>query len=82
METLHDEVGFLLRTQISFWHKQQYNQRGIFLEIQTVGEDADFTFEVKEPEYLSLDKASNKVTAMKLGETTVRKPMTKLLVHH
>ena len=40
-------------------------------ELQTTGEDADFTFEVKEPEFVSLDKKSNNVTGLKLGETTV-----------
>ena len=40
-----------------------------FLELVTTGEDPDFKFEVKEPEYVTLD--GNNVTAQKIGETTV-----------
>jgi len=41
------------------------------VEIETTGKDADFTFEIKEPEYVTLDKETNVMTAMQLGETTV-----------
>lgn len=40
-------------------------------ELPTTGEDPDFFFEVKEPEYVTFDKKSNNVTGVKLGETTV-----------
>ena len=40
-----------------------------FIELVTTGEDPDFKFEVKEPEYVTLD--GNNVTAQKIGETTV-----------
>ena len=40
-----------------------------FIELVTTGEEPDFTFEVKEPEYVTLD--GNNVTAQKIGETTV-----------
>lgn len=36
-----------------------------------MGEDAEFSFDVKEPEYISFDKATNTVTGVKVGETTV-----------
>jgi len=38
-------------------------------ELVTTGEDPDFKFEVKEPEYVTLD--GNNVTAQKIGETTI-----------
>ena len=40
-----------------------------YLELITTGKEPDFTFEVKEPEYVTLD--GNNVTAQKIGETTV-----------
>lgn len=42
-----------------------------FPELVTLGENADFTFDVKEPEYVTYDKTSGIATAVKLGETTV-----------
>ena len=41
------------------------------LELKTTGEDRDYTFEVKEAEYVTLDSQSNNVTAVTVGETTV-----------
>merc|ERR1712213_175779 len=35
------------------------------------GEDPDFTFDVKETEYVTYDKASGNITAQKVGETTI-----------
>ena len=40
-------------------------------ELKTTGEDRDYTFEVKETEYVTLDSKSNNVTAVTVGETTV-----------
>ena len=42
-----------------------------FSEFVTVGKDADFTFDVKEPEYVTYDAVTGIATAVKLGETTV-----------
>ena len=35
-------------------------------------EDADYKFELKEPEYAEFDAKTSTVTALKEGETTVR----------
>ena len=40
-------------------------------ELKTTGEDRDYTFEVKESEYVTIDSKSNNVTAVTVGETTV-----------
>ena len=43
----------------------------LFKDIEVGKEDSDFTFEVKEPEFASLDVESGNVTALKEGETAV-----------
>ena len=42
-----------------------------FSELKTTGEDRDYTFEVKEPEFATLDSKTNIATAVSHGETTV-----------
>ena len=42
-----------------------------FSEIPTTGKDPDFTFDIKEAEYATLDKTTNIMTGVQLGETTV-----------
>ena len=43
----------------------------IFSEIETTGKEPDFTFDIKEPEYVTLDPTTNVMTAVQQGETTV-----------
>ena len=42
-----------------------------FAEIETTGKEPDFTFDIKEPEYVTLDPTTNVMTAVQQGETTV-----------
>jgi len=41
------------------------------VEIETTGKEPDFTFDIKEPEYVTLDPTTNVMTAVQQGETTV-----------
>ena len=43
----------------------------LFTDLEVGKEDSDYTFEVKEPEFASLDVESGNVTALKEGETAV-----------
>ena len=45
-----------------------------FAEIETTGKEPDFTFDIKEPEYVTLDPTTNVMTAVQQGETTVNFP--------
>ena len=45
-----------------------------FAEIETTGKEPDFTFDIKEPEYVTLDPTTNVMTAVQQGETTVSFP--------
>ena len=45
-----------------------------FAEIETTGKEPDFTFDIKEPEYVTLDPTTNIMTAVQQGETTVSFP--------
>ena len=42
-----------------------------FPELKTTGEDRDYSFDVKEPEFVTIDTNTNNVTAVTVGETTV-----------
>jgi len=58
---------------------QLFEQSGILdkegnptkVEIETTGKEPDFTFDIKEPEYVTLDPTTNVMTAVQQGETTV-----------
>lgn len=58
---------------------QLFEQSGILdkegnptkVEIETTGKEPDFTFDIKEPEYVTLDPTTNIMTAVQQGETTV-----------
>jgi hypothetical protein len=42
----------------------------------TSGPNADFTFDIKEAEFVTLDKDSNNITGVTVGETTVSRLIT------